>query len=111
MDSMLLILLAILIGISSLIIRNHKYSLFAMCLEIAFAFMGLGLTFWGLSSFNRTQTFDSIGIEPSSWFANFSFATARAGSVLPACAIGMILVGISFLLTKSKPIKPENKIQ
>ena len=107
-NSVILILLAIIIGVASLIIRNHKFSLFAASSIIAFAFAGLGMTFWGLSSSNRMQQFTPYGVDPSSWLAEFSYATARAGLVLPACSIGMILVGLSFLLTKTKPIKVEN---
>lgn len=96
-----LVLAAILIGLTAVIVRRQRFSIFSACAVVGIAFAGLGASFWNLSAMNRHHLFMNNAVDdPYSWLGNFSLSCASAGAVLPACGIAMVLVGISFLYPK-----------
>ncbi|MCU0781299.1 MAG: hypothetical protein MUF04_09395 [Akkermansiaceae bacterium] len=107
--SAILILIAVGLGIASLMVRRQRFSIFSACAICGNAFAGLGATFWNLWSMNASlvRDFYAAAVDPYLWIGDFGLSCARAGAVLPACGFAMMLVGFSFLIQK----REANEIQ
>jgi hypothetical protein len=99
-----LALLAVILGIASLVVRKSKMNLVAGIGIIALSFLGLGATAWRLFSFNGLVLENSMA-DPSQWLRDFGISWMAAGVVLPACAIGLFLLALACILTKPSQYK------
>ena len=100
-----LIFLAILIGVSCLVIRRKSWIQSALILEISIALLGFSITFWRLFSSNIIYA-DGGAPDPSSWFFNFATSWTAAAATLTGVAGGLFLIAISWLF-KRKPERAE----
>jgi hypothetical protein len=99
-----LALLAVILGIVSLVVRKPKINLVVGIGLIALSLLGLGATSWRLFSFNGLMRENSWA-DPSQWLRDFGISWMAAGVVLPACAIGLFLLAFACILTNPSPHK------
>jgi hypothetical protein len=96
----LLTVAAVLIGISSIIVRKSRYNAVAGIAIIAIGFLGFGATAWRLFRFNGLMR-EGGWADPGQWMNSFGVSWMAAGVVLPACGISLFLLCLSILLTKT----------
>lgn len=71
---------------------------------LSFALSGLGSTFYGFHAMTSAHLGGNLNPAPHVFLSDFSYATARAGFVLPSCSLGLLLVGIGYGLSKPKEL-------
>ena len=109
-----LALLAVILGIVSLVVRKPKINLVAGIGLIALSLLGLGATAWRLFRFNGLMRENSWA-DPSQWLRDFGTSWMAAGVVLPACAIGFLLLAFACVLTdpplhKNQEAQPKKSV-
>jgi|AntRauTorckE6833_2_1112554.scaffolds.fasta_scaffold111065_2 hypothetical protein len=95
----LLALAAVLIGISSIVVRRSRYHLIAGILIVAVGCFGLGITAWRLFELNGFVPANGW-VDPSSWLRSLGTSFMATGVVLPACGVGLILLALAICFTK-----------
>lgn len=95
-----LCVLAFLIGLTSLIVRNKRLNSACGLLLAAIAALGVGITSWRLFQAYIVWE-DYRGVEPGAFFAETATALFATGAVLPSVAVGLVLTAIATLLTRN----------
>tara|TARA_B110000037_G_scaffold89821_1_gene106255 strand:+ start:78 stop:446 length:369 start_codon:yes stop_codon:yes gene_type:complete len=96
----LLAFVAVVIGLSSLIVRRNRFNSFAAIVLSAIGCLGFGATAYRLYSYNSLLLPGGM-VDPTQWLSDFGQSWMAAGVVLPACGIGLILLALSVAFTKA----------
>ena len=99
---MIVSILAILIGVSSLIIRRRCWIQASVIWEVALGFFGVSITCWRLYSFNSIYSQPDGPVTPdvSMWLHDFSLSWTSAAVSLFSVFVGLLLIGTAWLFKK-----------
>jgi hypothetical protein len=98
-----LTLIAIIIGIVALALRRRNVNLATAHALVGIGLLGFGTTAWRMHESN-SLFLPGGAVDPTAWMNSLGYSWIASGVVLPAVGVGLLLVAVSWLVTKS-PIK------
>jgi lysylphosphatidylglycerol synthetase-like protein (DUF2156 family) len=95
-------ILALIIGVSALIVRRRCWIQAAIIFELALCLWGASITCWRLYRFNSIYyDYDGpVSPDPSMWLHQFSLSWTSAAASLFGVSIGLMFIGVAWLFKK-----------
>jgi len=89
-----------MIGIVSMVFRKQIVNCSSSLALVGIGILGAGATAWRIYKMNLFMRRGS-GVDPDAWMLDQANAWMVAGVVMPAVGVGLLMVAVSVLLTKS----------